>query len=148
MPRSIKPSFKQGISLFPLSPKGLFLSVPALIFSLTHTHKKAASLSYVSNVLRPYHAMLQQENLSGQPQGHDYHLNIEGLLCKQNISIAQGGRKKRKRKTNNTVQGIPISPVASGRKRLVESNLAEHLGKWSPDSMLLMPLLSAPLKRA
>lgn len=64
MPRSIKPSSKQGISLFPLSPKGLFLSVPALIFSLTHTHKKAASLSYVSYVLRPYHCYATTQKTS------------------------------------------------------------------------------------
>lgn len=58
-------------------------------------------------------------------------------------------RKERKTNINNTVQSIFTSPLGAGRKWLTVLNLAEHVEKWSPDSMLLMPVslrsLDSPL---
>lgn len=61
----------------------------------------------------------------------------------------RGKKRKRKANTNNTVQTISISSLVAGRKWLVVSNLAkERAVKQSPDSILLLPLLPASLKRA
>lgn len=146
-----KPSFEQGITLFPLSSKGSYICANSPF--LPYSHPQESSLAWLCVACHSPSSLSRYcaENLSGQPQGQDYHLTLEGFCSSvSRMSAFLSGRgKKRKANTNNTVQSISISPLVAGRKRLVVSNLTkERAEKLSPDSILPMPLLPASLKRA